>query len=74
VPVRGKRLPAALQGSGWLPQAGVVLVLELGRHILKMLERDRSMARIVAQWSDTVERSIQQRLGNEQTNKPDEAA
>jgi hypothetical protein len=30
-------------GSGQLPQAGVVLVpfcLELGRHILKMLERD----------------------------------
>jgi hypothetical protein len=38
------------------------------------LERDRSMARIAQQWGDTVERSIQQRLGDEQTNKPDEAA
>jgi hypothetical protein len=35
---------------------------------LPPLERDRSMARIVAQWSDTVERSIQQRLGD-QTNE-----
>jgi len=38
------------------------------------LERDRSMARIAQGWSDTVERSIAQRLGDDQTNKPDEAA
>jgi hypothetical protein len=31
------------------------------------LERDRSMARIVQQWSDTVERSIKQRLGDQTT-------
>jgi hypothetical protein len=35
---------------------------------LPPLERDRSMARIVQQWSDTVERSIAQRLGD-QTNE-----
>jgi hypothetical protein len=35
---------------------------------LPPLERNRSMARIVQQWSDTVERSIQQRLGD-QTNE-----
>jgi hypothetical protein len=35
---------------------------------LPPLERDRSMARITQQWSDTVERSIQQRLGD-QTNE-----
>ena len=34
------------------------------------LERDRSMARIAEQWSDTVERSIKQRLGDQ----TDEAA
>jgi hypothetical protein len=38
------------------------------------LERDRSMARIVAQWCDTVERSIQQRLGDGQTTNTTEAA
>jgi hypothetical protein len=32
---------------------------------LPPLERDRSMARIAQQWSDTVERSIQQRLGDD---------
>jgi hypothetical protein len=37
------------------------------------LERDRSMARIVAQWSDTVERSIQQRLGDQTTNTTEAA-
>jgi hypothetical protein len=31
------------------------------------LERDRSMARIVALWSDTVERSIRERLGDQTT-------
>jgi hypothetical protein len=31
------------------------------------LERNRSMARITQQWSDTVERSIQQRLGDQTT-------
>ena len=36
------------------------------------LERDRSMARIAQQWSDTVERSIQQRLGD-QTNENEAA-
>jgi hypothetical protein len=35
---------------------------------LPPLERDRSMARIAQQWSDTVERSIAQRLGD-QTNE-----
>jgi hypothetical protein len=35
--------------------------------VLPPLERDRSMARIAQQWSDTVERSIQQRLGDETT-------
>ena len=34
---------------------------------LPPLERDRSMARIVQQWSDTVERSIKQRLGETET-------
>jgi hypothetical protein len=32
------------------------------------LERNRTMSSIVQQWSDTVERSIQQRLGD-QTNE-----
>jgi hypothetical protein len=36
------------------------------------LERDRSMARIAQQWGDTVERSIQQRLGD-QTNENEAA-
>jgi hypothetical protein len=40
---------------------------------LPPLERDRSMARIVAQWSDTVERSIQQRLGDQTTNTTEAA-
>jgi hypothetical protein len=34
---------------------------------LPPLERDRSMARIVQQWSDTVERSIRERLGDQTT-------
>jgi hypothetical protein len=40
---------------------------------LPPLERDRSMARIVQQWSDTVERSIQQRLGDQTTNTTEAA-
>ena len=31
---------------------------------LPPLERDRSMARIAQQWSDTVERDLQRRLGD----------
>jgi hypothetical protein len=41
---------------------------------LPPLERDRSMARIAQQWGDTVERSIQQRLGDDQTTNTTEAA
>jgi hypothetical protein len=33
------------------------------------LERDRSMARIAQQWSDTVERSIRERLGDQPNNE-----
>jgi hypothetical protein len=61
---------AQLQSLG-----GRVLLGALGKtpfrrnfETLPPAERDRSMARIVQQWSDTVERDIQQRLGD-QTNE-----
>jgi hypothetical protein len=66
---------AQLQSLG-----GRVLLGALGKtpfrrnfETLPPLERDRSMARIVQQWSDTVERSIQQRLGDEQSSKTEAA-
>jgi hypothetical protein len=34
---------------------------------LPPLERNRTMTQVVAQWSDTVERSIAQRLGDQTT-------
>jgi hypothetical protein len=40
---------------------------------LPPLERNRTMTAVVQQWSDTVERSIAQRLGDEQTNKTEAA-
>jgi len=65
---------AQLQSLGGRVLLGVLSKTPFRRNFetLPPLERDRSMARIVAQWSDTVKRSIQQRLGD-QTNENEAA-
>jgi hypothetical protein len=66
---------AQLQSLG-----GRVLLGALGKtpfrrnfETLPPLERDRTMSMIVRQWSDTVERAIRQRLGEQTTNTPEAA-
>jgi hypothetical protein len=66
---------AQLQSLGGRVLLGVLSKTPFRRNFetLPPLERDRSMARIVAQWSDTVKRSIQQRLGDQTTNTTEAA-
>jgi len=60
---------AQLQSLGGRVLLGALSKTSFRRNFetLPPLERDRSMARIVQQWSDTVERSIKQRLGETET-------
>jgi hypothetical protein len=65
---------AQLQSMGGRVLLGALSKTPFRRNFetLPPLERNRSMARIADQWSATVERGLQQRLG-EQTNNPEAA-